>query len=535
MTTFDSSRYDIPELINRLRDQRFDGYGSEALAAEVAKFRDGGGTASMGDAVDALKQISAALAQTDKTLREQLSALGVTWQSQAGGQASAVMAEQAGFSEHATTTVSDAALLIFQQGEAFNRTKNKLPDPRDLLKGGGGYTLGDTVFSLFGFETDHAKDVRASLEARAQAVDALNAYAHDTGNYLASSEPVEAPQTLSLNSGGAPSGQPPITPVPPGPDIAPTQAAGAKGAVPAASAPATPAPQVHTPVADTATPAVGIPARQTGVGTGASAPQPQPQASTAPSSATAPASTPAATPVNAGGSVKTGSGPTETTVRPGTSANPATPAVQGTGGTTLNPTAGLVPGGAPQTGGGQHGADSRSGALAKTGLPGGEGQQARGGAPQPGESVLGKGKMFGATPGSASGATNVGPGFPMRGAGGMSGLAEGAPAVGAAGVGGAASGDDERRGRRTGRNTAGKRAQQLPVGDLPEEAAAYGAVPEPPSGERTRAILEPAATQDGDEDAMHVRKYGVDDRDLFADAREVSTDVIGEHRLPEDR
>ncbi|NKQ55919.1 hypothetical protein HFP15_23870 [Amycolatopsis sp. K13G38] len=527
MSTFDSSRYDIPELITKLRDQRFDGYGSEALAAEVAKFRDGAGAASMGDAVDALKQIATALAQTDQTLRQQLGALGVTWESQAGGQASAVMAEQAGFSEAATSKVSAAAQLIFQQGEAFNRTKNKLPDPRDLLKSGGGYTFGDTVFSLFGFETDHAKNVRAGLEARAQAVDALNAYAHDTGNYLASSEPVDAPQTLTVDTGGAPTAQPPITPV--SPDISPTQAAGATAAIPAAAQAPAPAPQVHAPVADTATPAIGVPVRQTGVA--ASAPQPQ---TTAPSSATAPASAPATeAPVNVAGPVKTGSGPSETTARPATGSpvNPALPATQGPGGTTT----GLVPG-ASQSGSGRLAPDSRSGSWAKTGFP--ADGQARAGAPQPGESLLGKGKMFGAGPSSSSAGANVGPGFSMRGAPGVSGLAEGAPAVGAAGVGGAVSGEEERPGRGRGRNTAGKRTQQLPVGDLPEEAEAQHAkraTPEPPSAEHTRAILEPAATQDGDEDALHVRKYGVDDRDLFADGREVSIDVIGEHRLSEDR
>ena len=174
MTTFDSGQYDIPTLIGKLRDQRFDGYDSESLAQEVERFREGGGTASMGNAVNALKQVAGALSQTDQTLRDQLGALGVHWESTAGGQANTVLAQQAGFSDDANTKVSAAAQLIFEQGEAFNRTKNKLPDPDALRQGDGGYTLGDTVFSLFGFETDHAKDVRANLEARAQAVDALS-------------------------------------------------------------------------------------------------------------------------------------------------------------------------------------------------------------------------------------------------------------------------------------------------------------------------------------------------------------------------
>jgi hypothetical protein len=146
--------------------------------------------------------------------------------------------------------------------------------------------------------------------------------------------------------------------------------------------------------------------------------------------------------------------------------------------------------------------------------------------------------MFGSVPGSSASGTNVGPGFAnVRAAGGVGGLAEGAPAIGAAGAGGAVGGEDERRGRGVGKNNAGKRVQQLPMGELPEEEEAQrakNAAPQPPSRERTRAILEPAATQDGEEDAEHVRRYGIDDKDLFSDPRAVSPDLIGDNALPED-
>ncbi|HVW44237.1 MAG TPA: hypothetical protein VHC18_23100 [Amycolatopsis sp.] len=542
MSTFDSGQYDIPTLIGKLRDQRFDGYGSEALAQEVEKFRDGGGTASMGDAVDALKQIATALAQTDKTLRDQLGAMGVHWQSAASGQASAVLAQQAGFSDDANSKVSAAAQLIFEQGEAFNRTKNKLPDPDALRQTDGGYTLGDTLFSLFGFETDHAKDVRAGLEARAQAVDALNAYAHDSGNYLASSEEVAEPDSLDVATGagpdavlaGAGAAQ---TLAAPAPDISPTQAASAKDSFPVAQSPA-PQPR-HAPVTDVATPPMGIPARQTGsAGSAPAAAQ-----HTAPSSATAPAAAPASAPVLSNGPVRTGSGYPHDTVRPAP--------VQGTPNSPTFAPGQQAPGvvNVPQTGDGQQ-QPGRSTAWGKPGTPaaGGGGLPAdgrglpvdggaRGGAPQPGESVLGKGKLFGAGPGAAAGSTNVGPGFALKGAPGGGAQAEGVPAIGAAAAGGAVGGDGEDRARRQGQN-ASKRTQQLPVGDLPEEAEAQGAkkaAPQPPSRERTRAILEPAATQDGDEDAEHVRRFGIDDKDLFTDPREVSPDLIGGDPLPEDR
>jgi hypothetical protein len=215
------------------------------------------------------------------------------------------------------------------------------------------------------------------------------------------------------------------------------------------------------------------------------------------------------------------SGQQDTAVRPGQP--PLAPGQQVTGG---------VPGGAP----GSVPGDEKS--AAAWGKPGGGPAE---GAPRVpssgGEALLGKGKMFGSVPGGASGTTSVGPGFAnVRAVGGVGALAEGAPAIGAAGVGGATSGDRERD--RPGRGgDASKRVHRLPVGDLPEEEEALRArkaAPEPPSRERTRAILEPAATQDGEDDAEHVRRFGVDDRDLFTDPREVSPDLIGGKPLPEE-
>lgn len=517
MNTFDSSRYDIPTLVEKLRDQRFDGYDPESLALEVEKFRDGGGTASMGDAVDALKQVAGALSHTDTTLRDQLAALGVSWQSEAGGQASTVLADQAGFSADANTKVAQAAQLIFEQGEAFNRTKNKLPDPEALRQGDSGYTLGDTIFSLFGFETDHAASVKASIEAKAQAVDALNAYAHDSGNYLASSQPVEAPQSMNmLSSPGAAAASvagPSIEPVPPVssvPDPSPTIAAGAKDAPVRTAAPVVATAPPAPTLAAAPTPPIGIPAAAHQTGSGATAPS---QATT-PSTA-APTRSPVTAPINVvGGQQRPGQ--QETIVRPGQV--PLAPGQQVGGG----------PGGAP-------GSEKSAGAWGKPGGGTADGAQ-RAPSSAGGEALLGKGRVSGSVPGGVSGSTNVGPGFAnLRSAGGVGALAEGAPAIGAAGVGGASSGERERN--RPGRGDTSKRIRQLPVGDLPEEEEALRAkkaAPEPPSRERTRSILEPAATQDGDEDAEHVRRFGVDDRDLFTDPREVSTDLIGGKPLPEE-
>lgn len=530
MTMFDSSRYDISTLIEKLRDQRFDGYDAGMLAREVEKFHQGTGTASMGDAVAALKSVVNSLAGTDATLRKQLSTLGVTWQSESGGQASAVLTEQAGFAGQAFDNVSQAAQLIFEQGEAFNRTKNKLPDPETLRQGEDGHTLMDTVFSLFGFETDHASEVKANAEARAQAVEALNSYAHDSGEYLASSQAVPEPQALNTTpppppaAGGPGIGTPDQTS--PVPDLAPTAAASSKGAYPAhSSAPASrpahaPAP---APVSSSApTPAAGF-AAPAGLSS---------STSTTPQSTSPSFAGPSGIETSAlrGGGYddadlsRTGRGGTSTGTGPGTS--------PGTGlGTTPPPGGGQQVTGVPNGPGG--GAGSTFGGPGHGGGPvsGREG----------GDSVLGKGKMVGSAPPAASANAQPGPGFSAtRPPVGVGGMADGATAIGAGAMGGAVSGEQERRGRGFGRSTAaerGKAVRPLDVGELPEEEArrAEKANPKPPSKERTRAILEPAATQEAEEDAEHVRRYGVDDRDLFSDPREVSPDLIGEHAVPDDR
>ncbi|WAL65765.1 hypothetical protein ORV05_33715 [Amycolatopsis cynarae] len=563
MITFDSSRYDITTLIEKLRDQRFDGYDPESLAQEVEKFRGGSGTASMGNAVAALKKVAIALGETDTTLRRQLAALGVEWQSKAGGQAGSVLAGQAGFSSEANQKVTQAAELIFQQGEAFNRTRNKLPDPEALRQGADGFSASDGLFSLFGFETDHAKAVKANLEANAQAVDALNAYAHDTGDYLASSQPVAAPpETMDLaapGSAAAAVADPPITPVPPapqvpsvpsGPDTAPTQAASAP-VTPVRTAPVH-VPPVSAPAASVVHDAPTPPDVVAVAGRAGADTSTAPQHVTLPSSAPAPTdetSTTSGTNTGYGRSnaydgSRSTSGPTQTVT--------GEPLGGGPGGTS-----GLVDG-RTATGAGPEG--GRSGAWGQSGGNAAWGQQPGGGANsgqnsgQPGGGAgdglhrtgggaegLAKGKVVGSAPVNPT-STGLGPGFTAtRAAGGVGGLAEAVPAIGAAGAGGVVGGENERQGGRgRGRqgDQAGKRVRQLPVGDLPEEAEAERvrkAAPAPPSRERTRAILEPAATQDGEEDAAHVRRYGIDDKDLFTDPREVSPDLIGDKELPEDR
>ncbi|TKG73123.1 PPE domain-containing protein [Prauserella endophytica] len=528
---------DISVLVKKIGDHRFDGYTDNMLADEIDRFRSGPGISGISDAVDALEAVGEALAETDQALRTELGKLGVEWQSAAATQAGAAVARNADFSAQAGDRVSHSAKQIFAQGEAFNRTLHKLPDSA-ALRQSGGYGLLDSIGSLLGFETDNARKVAQAREARQQALEALNAYARDSGEYLAYTPSLDSPQAVradtgprlpgEIDAGGGPG------------DV--TTTAGAVGQVHApAPTPGPVASGVSGVSAATApTPAYGIaaqapPARSTG--SGSPAPRPVAQSTTASSAATSPAPTPSATGYVGGTRQpqqhQSGSG----TLPPSTS-TPATPGGQTTGvpGSTgtVPPAAGVVgtknPG-TPATGG--PGASVPPPAAAAGGVVGKPATPGAGGSD---EQPLAKGKSFGSAPqpGTPAGTVSSG-GFTgtPRGGASLNDLGAGAAALGAGGVAGALSGDNDRKGRGVGRSAPGatRSPHQLAIGDLPEEEerAQRNSERLSPRSEKQRGgYLEKAAPQDGEEDASHVRRYGVDDQDLFTDQRMVSPDVIGD-------
>jgi hypothetical protein len=526
---------DVSAMVEKIRNHRFDGYTDTGVATEIEKFRSGDGIGSIGVAVEALRAVAGTLAETDVTLRSELAKLGVEWQSQAGGQAGQMFTEQAGFSRDATDKVDHSAEMIFAQGEAFSRTLYKLPDAATVRKGAGGFTLGDAALSLIGFETDHVREVLAAKNARAQAVEALNAYAAQSGENLASAQSLVNPESLQLDSSsGGPSALDvagsavDLTPGgDPGETGGDTKAAHAELPAKADGPISHPAAKSHVVVPqDTPTPALGIQVpRQSGSG---AAPQP-----TGPSSgSTAPAAS--APPAPSGGSCYAGgaarnSAPQPEPGRPSGSFAPGAPGTPGP--------PGGVPGGIA-TGSGFPGA---VGSVGKVGTPGGAGHRSgfvgdTGAVTGGGEQVLGRGKVVGSGPQAPTVPGEVGRPFvavPNSGPA-VGDLGAGAATLAAGGVGGATSGEQERQGRGFGRDaaTSGKPVRPLPLGELPEEEAAALRNSEKlsPRKETGKAgFLERAAPQDDDEDAEHVRRFGIDDKDLFADLRMVSPDLIGDN------
>ncbi|SFW56394.1 hypothetical protein [Amycolatopsis australiensis] len=522
---------EFSELAAGIRNHRFDGWTNTAIADQITRMINGDGTGSIGTAVDALKAVATALAHTDQTLRAQLLKLGVEWQSQAGGAASQVLTEQAGFSQDATAKVAHAAEMVFEQGEAFNRTKYKLPDAETVRKGAGGYTLTDgLLLSLIGFETDHARQVEAANNAKAQAQQALNEYAQESGSNLLSTQSLSDPESLKLAAPGVTPGVLDVA----GAAVAVTPDGGVRPASDKVRSvhvdPPVVQPVSHTVHADPPTPVYGVAAQQQP--SRAAAPPPRqtgggvaPAQHTTPSSVTTPSGVKPAAPSPGPGWVN---GPGRGTSSGDSSRFTPGPATGGSGDQFAPPGAPgapgpLPPGSSPATapikslGGGGGGAPGGS-----TGVDSSPGRGPDG--------LLGKGRTVGAMPQAPlpPGQFTAERGFAAKPGATPGELGAGAAAVGAGAAGGALSGDKERQRRE--KNQPKGPVRPLPVGELPEEEAAAlrkreQISPKQQSGEAK--FLSEAAPQE--EDAEHIRRYGVDDQDLFADQRMVSPDVIGDH------
>jgi len=554
---------EISELAGRIRDHRFDGWTDTAIADEIEKFGAGDGIASISTAVDALQQVAGALANTDRTLREQLAKLGVEWQSEAGGQAGQVLSEQAGFSQDAMQKVVHTAEMLFAQGEAFSRAKYKLPDPAAVRKGAESLTVFDAVSSFLGFQTDHAAAVAEAGNARSQAVEALNSYAKQSGENLLSVETLSQPQSLTMVQPGT--GPTPVERAAAAVDVTPDGEVRPSSASVKSQYVAPPQPVSH--LVEPPTPAYGTP--------GPASPPARPAAPVVAASYLPPPSgwqsspgSGTATPRPAGGTatpaepeIPGGSGGSRDSRMPGGApVRPGSALPTGVRGSSVDGVTGRgVPEGFGGVGGSGRSATgdrtSGSSGYSAAALPdvgenpsgggnsGAAGSSAGGnssGASNPGgshtgggEQALQRGRLVGSGPMPPSPPApdlSGGPAAPRGGGASAGEMGAGVAALGAGVAGGALAGDRERSGRSSDSQPRGP-VQPLPVADLPEEEAVALRKTEqvtPKSAPGDAQFLSPAAPQEGDQDNAHVRRFGVDDKDLFSDGRMVSRDVLGD-------
>lgn len=575
------------EKVAKITGHRFEGYTPGMLALEVELFQSGQGASSIAEAVEALKAVATALADTDESLREGLKQVGVAWHSGAAEQAKSIFGGNADFAGDAKSKVNNSAQVAFVLSEAYSTMVNKLPDPETLRAGDGGLGLTDVLGGLIGHETDHAARVKAARAARDQAVDALTEFQQTAASELNSVDVLDSPQHLLLDDGSGqtsgPGGDPSLATsaaamtdgLAPTPDTSAghvdkqidakgsTAAAGAGGGRPSGGyendgrgtvgpgtvpdepceddAPPSQRSGVYAPTAHQDTSPSTSPS-----GMYPSAGQPSPAVGVVPGYPGGPGSGPGGTPGTPGGA-------------PGTPGAPgAVPGAPGVGPGGAGPTpGGVIPPGVP-AGGGSSAGGSGGGAFAGAGGSGGAGGGASGGgaakgfgggpggklgfgggfpgggAPETAD-PLAKGKMTGATPPPpAQGTPPVPPAAAAAaGAGAGAGLATGAAAIAAGAVAGATSGEKDRehgpKGLGKDAEVDGRPLHELEVGEIPDEQSAKTVEKlEPKPSSDAPKYLEQAAVQPGVTDENRVRSQPVDDVDLFADQRMVAPEVIGD-------
>jgi hypothetical protein len=180
-----------------LSDLRFAGYNNADLAGQVDGLRDGAGAETLHNAVSALVGLAEGLADTDKTLRAQLQEIGVTWQGEAAGGGTDATENASIYAGEATSPVHDSAKGVDSQGASFSTTRNGAPES-GVLRGPTEENLGDKVAGLFGHTTDHAGDVRATNQAREQAIDGLDGYQASSSAALQNSQALPVPPGMNL-------------------------------------------------------------------------------------------------------------------------------------------------------------------------------------------------------------------------------------------------------------------------------------------------------------------------------------------------
>ncbi|PPK67886.1 PPE domain-containing protein [Actinokineospora auranticolor] len=187
---------------NGLGNLRFAGYGYPALADQLDRLREGPGSESLHLAATALQRIAEELANTDRTLRQQLAAIGVYWEGEAseGGQEAT---KQAGvYAADAAPTVTDSSNSATAQGEIYSGTSGSAPQGSEL-RGATQKTVWDQGMGFLGHTTDHAAEVERTREAHQRAVAAMNDYARNSGSLVTGVQSLPVPPKLNLSQGVA--------------------------------------------------------------------------------------------------------------------------------------------------------------------------------------------------------------------------------------------------------------------------------------------------------------------------------------------
>jgi hypothetical protein len=180
-----------------LSDLRFAGYSHSELADQIDALRNGQGSGTLQEAMKALVVLAIGLSDADATLRDQLQAIGVSWEGQASEGGTAATEDARIYADTAIEPVTDSARGVSSQGETFHTTRNAAPDS-GTLRGPTEESTVDDIAGFFGHTTDHAKQVKATNAARDAAVDAMTGYQNNSSDALGQAQTLPVPPGMNL-------------------------------------------------------------------------------------------------------------------------------------------------------------------------------------------------------------------------------------------------------------------------------------------------------------------------------------------------
>lgn len=159
----------------QIPDFRFEGRSNGQLSELIAKFNSGDSARAFGEASAGLRQLAAQLEETDKTLQRELQKLGIAWQGAAGDKAGTAFKAEADYADEMNTSGQQNSTATMVQSESHSSARNSMPEP-GKLNGDTETSFTDDVGGFFGYETDHAQEVKATNAAREQAIRGLTQY-----------------------------------------------------------------------------------------------------------------------------------------------------------------------------------------------------------------------------------------------------------------------------------------------------------------------------------------------------------------------
>ncbi len=180
-----------------LSNIRYAGYSHTQLADEIVALRNGQGSETLQNAMKALVVVALGLAEADATLRDQLKAIGVSWEGNASEGGTSATENARIYAENAIDPLAESARGVGSQGETFHTTRNAAPDS-GTLRGPTEESTVDQIAGFFGHTTDHARQVRETNAARDAAIDAMTGYQNNSSDALGQAQTLPVPPGMDL-------------------------------------------------------------------------------------------------------------------------------------------------------------------------------------------------------------------------------------------------------------------------------------------------------------------------------------------------